>query len=317
METAILNGTDIEVSRICAGCWQAAGWSTSDDERFVRTVRHALDSGINFLDTAVGYGAGHSEELVGKAIEGRREEVVVASKLRPGRDAPDDLREELEGSLQRLGTDYIDLYQQHWPSKNVPLADTVGELVRLKEEGKIRAVGVSNYMEPEWEEIDDPSVIDCLQPNYSLLWRSIEPNVLPLCRRNDIGIITYSTLCQGILAGKFESLDEVPEDSRSSNRRLTEEEFPQVLEVIEVLREVAESHAKTMAQTAIRWVLEQEGVTCAIVGASRPEQVDDNLGALGWTLDDEACERLSEVSRPLSADLEPHDTLWGWHPREN
>jgi aryl-alcohol dehydrogenase-like predicted oxidoreductase len=133
METAILDGTDIEVSRICAGCWQAAGWSTSDDERFVRTVRHALDSGINFLDTAVGYGAGHSEELVGKAIEGRRDEVVVASKLRPGRDAPEDLREELEGSLQRLGTDYIDLYQQHWPSKDVPLADTVGELVRLKE----------------------------------------------------------------------------------------------------------------------------------------------------------------------------------------
>jgi aryl-alcohol dehydrogenase-like predicted oxidoreductase len=172
-------------------------------------------------------------------------------------------------------------------------------------------------MEPEWDEIDDPSVIDCLQPNYSLLWRSIEPNVLPLCRRNDIGIITYSTLCQGILAGKFESLEDVPDDSRGSNQRLTEEEFPQVMEVVDVLREVAEAHGKTMAQTAIRWVLEQEGVTCAIVGASRPEQVDDNLGALGWELDAEACERLSEVSWPLSADLQPHDTLWNWHPREN
>ena len=315
METTTLGRTGIEVSRICMGCWQAAGWATSDDERFVATIRHGLDQGLSFLDTAVGYGRGHSEELVGQAVEGRRDQVVIATKFSHPSSRPEGVVNACEEALVRLRTDYIDLFQQHWPPPDIPLADTIGALERLKEQGKIRAIGVSNWMEPEWGEIDDPSRVDCLQPNYSLLWRSVEPKVLPLCREHGVAIITYSSICQGILTGRWRTLDDIPADSRSSNRRLKPDVFPQVLEVLGLLEEVAARHEKTMAQTAIRWLLDQPGVTCAIVGASRPDQVGQNLGALGWTLDPEDWQRLADVSWPLSADLQPHDSMWNWHPR--
>ena len=315
MEMTTLGRTGIEVSRLCMGCWQAAGWASSDDERFVATIRHGLDQGLSFLDTAVGYGRGHSEELVGKAVEGRRDQVVIATKFSHPSSRPDDVRRACDEACQRLRTDYIDLFQQHWPPRDIPLADTIGALERLKEEGKIRAIGVSNWMEPEWEEIDDPSRVECLQPNYSLLWRSIETSVLPLCRQHNIAVITYSSICQGILAGRFRDLEDVPQDSRSHNRRLTPEEFPQVLEVLAVLEEVAAKYGRTMAQTALRWLLDQPGITAPIIGASRPEQVDQNLGALGWSLDPDDWQRLADVSWPLSENLAPHDTLWHWHPR--
>ena len=315
MEMTTLGRTGIEVSRLCMGCWQAAGWASSDDERFVATIRHGLDQGLNFLDTAVGYGRGHSEELVGKAIAGRRDQVVVATKFSHPSSRPADVRKALEEALERLGTDHIDLFQQHWPPPDIPLADTIGELGRLKEEGKIRAIGVSNWMEPEWSELGDPSRVDCLQPNHSLLWRSIEHSVLAMCRKHGIAVITYSSLCQGILAGRFRTLDAIPQDSRSHNRRLTPDDFPQVLGVLDVLEEVAGKCGKTMGQTALRWLLDQPGITAPIAGASRPEQVDQNLGALGWTLEPGDWQRLADASWPLSADLKPHDTMWRWHPK--
>ena len=316
METTTLGRTGIEVSRLCIGCWQAAGWASSDDDRFVRTVQHAIDSGLNFLDTAEGYGGGHSEDLVGRAIAGRRDKVVLATKFSPNHSEPASLRETLEVQLTRMGTDYIDVYQQHWPPKSPPLADTIAELEKLRDEGKIRAIGVSNWMEPEWDEIDSPSRVDTLQPNHSLLWRSIEKSVLPLCRKQNIAVIPYSSLCQGILAGRFRSLDSVPErDPRSGNRRLKPDVFPEVCRVVGVLEEVAAKYGKTMAQTALRWLLDQDGITAPIVGASRPEQVDQNLGALDWHLEPEDWQRLADVSWPLSADLEPYDTMWNWHPK--
>jgi aryl-alcohol dehydrogenase-like predicted oxidoreductase len=316
MERSALGRTGIEATRICIGCWQAAGWESSDDERFVATVRAGLDRGLNFIDTAVLYGNGHSEELVGRAVEGRRHQVVIATKFAQQMSRPKDVRASLDASLRRLKTDYVDLLQQHWPPPDVPLADTIGELERLKQEGKTRAIGVSNWMEPEWEELDDPSRVDCLQPDYSLLWRSVERNVLPMCRKHDIAVITYSSLCQGILAGKFRDIDHIPQDCRRRNVRLKPDAWPEVLKVLRVLREVATKYGKTMAQAAVRWLLDQEGVTAAIVGASRPEQLEENLGALDWHLDPADCERLADVSWPLSENLKPHDSLWSFHPRE-
>src|SRR6266511_3987570 len=145
LERANLGRTGIEVSRLCIGCMQAWGWASSDDTRFVATVRHALDMGLNFLDTAPAYGNGHSEELVARAIDGRRHQVVIATKFNFDQSHPEDIRLSLEQSLRRLRTDYIDVFQQHWPSPDIPLADTIGELERLKQEGKIRAIGVSNW----------------------------------------------------------------------------------------------------------------------------------------------------------------------------
>lgn len=316
METTTLGRTDLRVTRLCVGCWQAAGWASSDDERFIRTVRHALDQGCTFLDTAIAYGDGHSEQLVGQAVEGRRDDVVIATKFTHEMCRPEQVRRSLEQSLGNLKTDRIDLFQQHWPPPDVPLDETIGELERLKEEGKIRAIGVSNWMMPEWNEVSDPSRIDCLQPCYSLLWRSIEPDVLELCRRHKIAIIPYSPLCQGILAGRFKIPTDVAEDPRRRNRIYQPAMLPRALEVAQTVEEIGNKYGKSSSQTALRWLLDQAGVTAPIVGASRPEQVDENLGALDWTLDADDWRELSELSWPLSEDLDPYDTLWDWHPKK-
>lgn len=316
MKQVPLGKTDILVSELCFGCWQAHGWSTSDDEHFITMVHRALDSGFTFFDTAEAYGNGHSEKLLGKALAGRREQVVLSSKFPFHKSDPARIRQSLESSLKNLGTDYIDLYHQHWPPKSPPLEDTIRELEKLKAEGKIRAVGVSNWMEPEWAEIDDASRIDCLQPCYSLLWRSIERTVLPLCRANSIAVIPYSPLCQGILAGKFSDLSNVPADPRKDNRFLTPERWPAVVHVLDVLREVATLQEKPLAAVALRWLLDQPGVTAPIVGMTSNSQLEGNLQALGWHLDEVSLRRLDEVSRAVSADLKPHDSLWNWHPRE-
>jgi aryl-alcohol dehydrogenase-like predicted oxidoreductase len=276
--------------------------------------------GLNFLDTAPAYGDGHSEALVSKAIAGRRDQVVIATKFNFDQSHPKDVRHSLEQSLRRLRTDYIDVFQQHWPPPDIPLAETIGELERLKRAGKIRAIGVSNWMEPEWEEIDDPSRVESLQPCHNLLWRSIETHVLPLCQQYNIAVLPYSPLCQGVLAGRFKRLGEIPKvpgDPRQQNRRLQADIFPYVLEVVRVLEEVAAEYGKIPGQTALRWLLDQEGITSVIVGASSPVQVGENLGALGWRLEPIDWQRLSDVSWPLSTALKPWDTLWGWHPKKS
>ena len=316
MQRITLGRTEIETSRLCIGCMQASGWPSSDESRFTTIVRRALDLGLNFLDTAAAYGDGHSEELVSKAIAGRRDEVVIATKFNFDQSRPKDVRLSLERSLRRLRTDHIDLFQQHWPSPDIPLTDTIGELERLKQEGKIRALGVSNWMEPEWQELGNPSRVDSLQPAYNLLWRSIEKNVLPLCRQNNIAIIAYSPLCQGILAGRFMKFEQISNDPRRSNLRLFPNVFPRVVSIVEELKAVGAKYGKTAAQTALRWLLDQDGITAVIMGASKPEQVDENLGALDWHLDPVDWQRLSEISWPLSAELQPWDTLWGWHPKK-
>jgi len=318
IERTPLGRTGIEVSRLCIGCWNPSNsYPPSNAGQFVATVRRALDLGLNFLDTAAAYGDGHSERLVAEAIAGRRDQVVIATKFWYLQSRPADVRLSLEQSLRRLRTDYIDLFQQHWPPPDIPLAHTIGELERLKEKGLIRAIGVSNWMEPEWEELGDPSRVDSLQPCHNLLWRMIEANVLPLCRRYRIAVITYSPLCQGALTGRFKSPADVPNDARKQNRRLQPDVFSRGLEVVSALEEVAAKYGKTPGQTALRWLLDQGGITAAIVGASRPEQVDENLGALDWRLEPVDWQRLANISWPLSVELGPWDTLSGWHPKKN
>jgi len=317
MEYIQLGKTDIEVSRICMGSWQASGWVSSDEEEFLKTLRHGLDRGINFIDTAEAYGNGYSEQLVGKAVKGRRHEVVVATKFTHSNSSPEKMRKSLEQSLKNLGTDYIDLYQQHWPSKKVPPGETIKELKKMKAEGKIRAIGVSNWMEPEWEEIDHPEEIDSLQPCYSLLWRSIEKKVLPMCRDKGISVLPYSPLCQGILTGRFRKTEDIPKDSRLQNKLLQPDKLQKTLKVLDALEEIAIKLGKSSAQIALRWLLDNQSVSSVIVGASKAEQLDNNIGALGWSLDESDYAHLSAISSPLSADLGPHDTLWGWHPKKS
>ena len=316
METALLGTTAISVSRLCLGGWQATGWISSDEKRFVDVMRKGFERGINFVDTAEGYGDGVSEELIAKAIGANREKIVIATKFSHNHSAPDDIRKALEKSLKRLRTDYIDLYQQHWPPKKPPLMETLAELDKLKKEGKIRAVGVSNWMEPEFTEIDNPARIDALQPCHSLLWRNCERNILPLCRKFNIAYLPYSPLCQSILANRLGPVSEPPRDHRKRNALLHPSKRAQLSVFLHILSSVAHDYNKTPAQVAVRWLLDIPGVTSVIVGASNVVQLEENLGALDWNLSKESWDLLSEKSAGFSEGLKPHDTLWNWHPRE-
>ncbi|MCB0311188.1 MAG: aldo/keto reductase [Bdellovibrionales bacterium] len=316
METIKLGKTEITVPRICQGTWQASGWSSSNDQNLVDCLRHGIEHGLNFIDTAEAYGNGHSEELVGQAISGIRDRVIIATKFSHTHSTPEKLHKSLEGSLKRLGTDYIDLYQQHWPAKHPALEDTLAELQKLKSAGKIRAIGVSNWMEPEWDEIRDASPVDCLQANYSLLWRPIERKVLPLCIENQIGLLAYSPLCQGLLTGRFRSISDVPHDVRQQNIYVKQDRFAEIVPLLDALDTIGKKYDRNAAQTAIRWLLDTSGLAVAITGATSHKQIEQNLGALDWKLADEDYDYLKKMSHAISIDLKPHDTLWGWHPRK-
>ena len=315
MDHLPLGKTKIHVSPLCIGTWQAHGWAGSDDGRIIQTIQRGLDLGLNFIDTAPGYGNGHSEQLVGKAVAGKRADVVIATKVGPTDSAPNAVRKSIEKSLRDLGTDYIDLLQHHWPPKKPPLDETIGEFVKLKDEGVIRAIGVSNYMEPEFEELTKLDVIDSLQPCYSLLWRTVEKNVIPICRANSISVLPYSPLCQGILAGKFHDRSAIPNDPRKRNRFLSEKLLPETLKVVDAVETIAKKYQRSPSQVALRWLLENDAVTAPIVGATTPEQLEDNVGALTFQLEAEDYQYLSQVSEQLGFAPGPHESLWNWHPR--
>ncbi|RME60100.1 MAG: aldo/keto reductase [Candidatus Dadabacteria bacterium] len=315
IEEGYLGKSGIKVSRLCFGCWQASKhWSTFKEELFIEAVHCAVDNGINFFDTALAYGQGFSEQVLAKALKGRRDKVVIADKFPYNRASPKEIRKSLEESLRNLNTDYIDLYQQHWPSPTVPLDDSIGELLRLKEEGKIRAVGVSNFMEPEWEKVSKVSQIDTLQPCYNLLWRSIEKWVLPFCIKEKISVIPYSPLCQGLLTYKYRSFNDVPPDVRERNIFFSKERFLEVLRFLNILEEVARKYNRTCGQVALRWLIEQKGVLAPIVGMTKKEQVLENLAVFNFKLAKEDLELLSEKSCGFSENVGPWDTLWNWHP---
>lgn len=315
MEYTTLGKSDLKVSRLAVGTWQASGWAGSDEGSFTSIIRNALDKGVTFFDTAESYGDGYAEEALQKALAGERQRVIIASKFSHRSATPEKARKSLELSLKRLKTDYIDLYQYHWPSHTVPLKETIDVMKLFKKEGKIRAIGVSNWMEPEWEEFSDTTEIDTLQNCYSLLWRSIEKYVQPLCKEKSVTILAYSPLAQGILAERFLDIEELPKDPRRQNVLLDPKRFKKTLGVLAEIRAVAKKIGKTTAQVSLRWLLEQQNVGVAIIGATKLTQFTENLGAMGWKLEPEDLTRLSEVTTKFSADLKPHDTLWRWHSR--
>ena len=286
------------------GAWEH-GWGKTDDAESIRAITRALDLGINWIDTAAVYGLGHSEEVVGKAIAGRRDKVFVASKCCQVWDdkkkvrthcGAQSVRKEIESSLTRLGTDYLDLYQTHWPDSETPVEETWNEMVRLRQEGKTRYIGVCNFGVDLLSRCQSIAPVQSLQPIYNPLERSIENEILPYCRDHGIGIVAYSPMQSGLLSGSFDRNRLAADDWRIvHSEKFREPKFSRGLRVVEGLRPIAARHGKTVGQLAVSWVLMNSAVTSAIVGARTVAQVEQNLGGSGWRIDEGDMETIDQL----------------------
>ena len=287
-----LGQSDLNCSVIGLGTWGMVGsfWGKVDDDQSIATIRAGLEAGINLIDTAPVYGDGHSEEVVGRALEGlKREDIVLATKCGRFTCETEKIRQELETSLKRLKTDYIDLYQVHWPDDKVPFEETFGELENMRKQGKIRYIGVSNFSVEQTEEASKYCQIVSTQPQYSLLVRDIEKDILPYCVEKNIGILSYGSIGAGALTGKFKEKPVFKEDDERASfyTFFQEQNWPKTKQMIDTLEEIAASHGKPTVHAAINWVLKQKGISVALVGARTPEQVRMNAQAADWELTDE------------------------------
>ncbi len=322
MRTRRLGNSDLKVPVICFGCWAIAGdsiWGPQDERDAVEAIRLAVDLGMNFFDTAEGYGAGASEELLGRGLRGLRERAIVATKASPNHHEPAALKQACEDSLRRLQTDYLDLYQLHWPSRTVPFEDTWGAMVELIEEGKVRVAGVSNWGPQDLEAMLQFGHPDANQVSYSLLFRAIEYEIQPACVAHNISILCYMPLMQGLLAGKFASADEVPPgrarsrhfsgdrpDARHGEPGFEEETFA----AVDAIRAIADEVGAPMAQVAIAWLLAQPGVGSVITGIRSPEQARANAAAAELELPAGILDRLTRATDALKATLGPNADMW-------
>lgn len=303
-----LGTSDLVVSEVMLGTWAMGGnqWGPTDDAESIAAIRHALELGITSIDTAPAYGYGHAEELVGRAIKGfPREQLVIATKTGLAWDAArpfyvdnsrDHIIREIENSLRRLDVDYVDILQVHWPARDVPMEETIKAMGELEEVGKIKYIGVCNSDVPLIKKAMTADRIVSLQVEYSLLNRRIESEIVSFCQEHGIGIIVYAPLARGLLTGKFKGCERFSqEDVRQKDARFQGDEFRQNISKVECLRGIAQKHGKTPAQAAIRWVLEQEGISAAIVGAKRASQVQENAGASSWHLPEEDIAAMEEI----------------------
>jgi len=316
MERRKLGESDLRVSVIGMGCWQldTGQWGSNEAEG-IAAVHAALDCGINLFDTAEAYGKGLSERILGKALAGRRDRAIIATKISASHLAVDQIRGCCEGSLKRLQTDYIDLYQIHWPTRQVPMDDAMDELLKLRHEGKIRAIGVSNFDCRQMDLVRSRGPIASLQPPYSLFWRNIEAEILPYCRRHNIGVLAYSPLAQGLLTGRY-NLQNRPAPGHGRNVLFNiPRAYEACVRAVDQMKQIAEQLGLTMTQLALQWVVAAEGITAALVGARRPEQVRANAAAVAeMRLTPEAREQLDRISRDALQGIELPSTLWDWYP---
>jgi len=316
MEYVRLGRSNLDVSRLCLGTWNmcgAEGWGPESDERSIELIRKAQDDGCNFFDTAHAYGKGHSEEVLGRALaEGdRRERAVIATKV--VQCALEKLEPGLDSALQRLRTDYVDLYIVHWPRPSMSLEPFLAKMCELKGTGKVREIGVSNFGLVELRAALKYGAIS-LQPPYNILWRIIEPDVLPFCRKNNIAVTPYAPLAQGLLTGRFTRAFEERTGVRKSNVLFEEPVFSEARGAASVVDEIAEARGCTSSQVALAWVLRTSGISAVIVGISKWNHWLDNVGALALRLTDEEHERLSVAGMKVWRMLPQDATMWGWKP---
>src|SRR5947208_1363242 len=329
MERTTLGHTGIQVSRYCLGAMMFGAWGNRDHDDCVRIVHAALDGGINFIDTADVYSGGESEEIVGKALQGRRDDVVLATKFVAvmGEDTNQRgasrrwIMQEVENSLRRLGTDYIDLYQAHRPDPTVDLDDTLGALSDLVHEGKVRVLGSSTYpaeliVEAQWTaESRGRERFRCEQPPYSIFARAIETSVLPTCQKYGIGVIPWSPLAGGWLSGKYRRGEAAPDTNRA--RRIPERfsydlpENQRKLDLVEELLKLAADAGVSLTHMAHAFVLEHPAVTSAIIGPRTMEQLTDVLAGADVRLSNEVLDAIDALVPP-GTNINPADA--GYQP---
>jgi aryl-alcohol dehydrogenase-like predicted oxidoreductase len=315
MELTAIPGTSLKVSPVAIGTWAIGGWmwGGTDEAESIATIRSAFEHGINIVDTAPAYGFGRSEEIVGKALaEGRlRSEVLIATKAglqwdggKVSRNASQArLMREIEDSLRRLRTDYIDIYQVHWPDPLVTIEETAEAMLTLLEQGKIRAIGVSNFSVLQMERFRRVAPLHVLQPPYNLFERDIEADLLPYCRKNKIATLGYGALCRGLLSGRMQADTGFDgDDLRRSDPKFREPRFAQYLAAVEKLDRLArERFGKRVIHLAVRWMLDQ-GISTALWGARHPGQLRPVDEVAGWSLDASARAEIDRILRETITD---------------
>ncbi len=307
--------TKLQVSPLVLGTWVTGGWAWggSDEKESLAAILRALELGINFIDTAPVYGFGKSEQIVGQALKDwGREKVVIATKCGLEWDAQERIRrnsspgrilQEVDDSLKRLAVDYIDLYQIHWPDPATPFEDSVKTLLKVQELGKIRHIGVSNFSRAEIEECMRYGTIQSLQPPYNMFEREAEKELFPFCLENGIATLAYGGLCRGLLTGKFKGNEHFPKgDLRRADPKFKTDRLKKYVSAVDEIKPIAASYGKTPAQFALRWALQQPGVTCVIAGARTAKQAEDNVGVFGWKIKPED---LQKVDKILEAKIDP------------
>jgi len=301
-------GTALRVSRVALGTWAMGGWmwGGTDERDSIATIRAALDRGINLIDTAPAYGFGVSEELVGKAVaaKGLRSRAVIATKVglewRDGkvyRNATRDrIMQEIDQSLRRLRTDYIDIYQVHWPDPLVPIEETAEAMRMLYDRGKIRAIGASNFSVAQMERFRKVAPLHVLQPPYNLFERAVESDILPYCRANNIATLGYGALCRGLLSGRMRADTTFEgDDLRRIDPKFQAPRFAQYLEAVRQLDQFAHDRfLRRVIHLAVRWMLDQ-GISVALWGARRPDQLQATLGVAGWSLDETSRAKIESI----------------------
>jgi len=313
MRKRILGDTDLELSIIGLGAWAMGGgdwayaWGPQDDVESISAIHKALDIGVNWIDTAPVYGLGHSEEIVGKAIKGKRDAIIIATKCGllwndrgdiEGRLTAKSVRQEVEDSLKRLQTDYIDLYQIHWPHKAKTDLEAWEEIDAIIKEGKIRYAGVSNFSKAQLESLKTIRRPSSLQPPFSMIERRVENELLPYCQQEGIGVVAYSPMQCGLLTGKMtkERVLNLPEDDfRKRDKHFKEPLLSATLYLALGLEKIAAQSNRTAAQLSLAWILKREEVTSAIVGTRKPHQIEETSQAGDWDLSEEEYQSVQEL----------------------
>lgn len=317
-------GSDFSVSQLCFGCWGVASdfhWGDRVEDESVKAMLTAIDAGVNFFDTAPVYGDGASEQLLGKVFSenGLRDQLVIASKIRPDQMRPGEVQTSCEASLKRLQTDRIDIFQTHWTDREVPLEDTWAAMLELQEQGKVRHIAVCNAGVEDLGKILPVRKPLTNQLPYNLLWRMIETAILPKCVENKIGVLVYSPLMHGMLADNYKTAAEVP-DGRARSRHFTTERplarhgesgcEEETFAALDGIRAVCQDLGRSMADVALAWTIQQTGVVSVIAGARNDRQLLENVKTLENPIPPDAIAQLNSATDALLAALGPNPDMW-------